>query len=45
MVLVRINLSDDENRIVEVHKAIKHFVTKEETIKNIIKDFKPKLKL
>ena len=45
MVLVQINLSDEENRIVEVHKAIKNFVTKEETIKNIIKDFKPKIKL
>lgn len=45
MVQVQIDLSDEENKIVEVYKALKSFVTKEETIKHIIKEFKPKLKL
>ena len=45
MVLVQINLTEEENKIVEVYKALKSFVTKEETIKQIIKEFKPKLKL
>lgn len=45
MVLVQIDLSDEENKIVEVYKALKSFLTKEDTIKQIIKEFKPKLKL
>ena len=45
MVKVQIDLSEEENKIIEVYKALKSFVTKEETIKQIIKDFKPKLKL
>ncbi|MDP3766022.1 MAG: DUF2683 family protein [Nanoarchaeota archaeon] len=45
MVLVQIDLSEEENKIVEVYKALKGFVTKEETIKQIIKEFKNKLKI
>lgn len=45
MVLVQIDLSDEENKIVEVYKALKRFLTKEEAIKHIISEFKPKLKL
>ncbi|MBI2655972.1 DUF2683 family protein [Candidatus Woesearchaeota archaeon] len=45
MVKVQVDLSDEENRIVEVYKALKSFVTKEETIKKIIQEFKNKLKL
>ena len=45
MVLVQINLSEEENKIVEVYKALKGFVTKEETIKKIIQEFKVKLKI
>mgnify|MGYP001608599489 FL=1 len=45
MVQVQVDLSDEENKIVEVYKALKGFVTKEETIKKIIQEFKNKLKL
>ena len=45
MVKVQVNLSEEENRIVEVYKALKGFVTKEETVKKIIQEFKAKLKL
>ena len=45
MVLVQINLTEEENKIVEVYKALKSFVTKEETIKKILQEFKAKLKL
>jgi hypothetical protein len=45
MVQIQINLSEEENKIVEVFKALKGFETKEETVKTIIRDFKPKLKL
>lgn len=45
MVKLQIDLSEEENKIVEVFKAIKGFETKEETVKQIIKEFKPKLKI
>ena len=45
MVQVQIDLSEDENKIVEVYKALKGIATKEETIKQIIKEFKSKIKL
>ena len=44
MVKIQINLSEEENKIVELHKTLKNFVTKEEAIKSIIKEFKPKIK-
>lgn len=45
MVKVQIDLTEQENKIVEVYKAIKSFETKEETIKHIIEEFKPRLKI
>ncbi|MBI2653058.1 hypothetical protein HYX00_06335 [Candidatus Woesearchaeota archaeon] len=45
MVLLQIDLSEEENKTVEVYKALKGFITKEEAVKNIIKEFKPKLKI
>ena len=36
MVLVQIDLSDKENKIVEIYKISKDFKTKEETIKDMI---------
>lgn len=45
MVQIQIDLSEEENKIAEVYKALKGFITKEETIKKIIQEFKPKLKL
>ena len=44
MVLVQINLSDEENKNVEVYKALNGFVTKEQTIKDMVKQFKPRYK-
>ena len=45
MVKLQIDLSEQENKIVEVYKALKGFETKEETVKRIIKEFKTKLKI
>jgi hypothetical protein len=45
MVKLQIDLSEEENKIIEVYKALKGFVTKEQTAKAIIKEFKHKLKL
>ena len=44
MVKIQIDLTEEENRNVEVYKALNGFVTKEETIKNMIKQFKPRYK-
>ena len=38
MVKLQIDLSEQENKIVEVYKALKGFETKEETVKRIIKE-------
>ena len=45
MVQVQVDLTEEENKIVEVYKALKGITTKEETIKQIIKEFKSKIKL
>lgn len=45
MVKIQIDLTEEENKIVTLYKVLKNFETKEEAIKKIIKDFKPKLKI
>ena len=45
MVKLQIDLSEEENKIVEVYKAVKQLETKEDTVKQIIREFKPKIKL
>jgi len=45
MVKLQIDLSEEENKIVEIYKAVKRYETKEETVKQIIREFKPKLKI
>lgn len=45
MVMIQIDLNEEENRIVEIFKAIRRLETKEETVKQIITQFKPKLKI
>lgn len=44
MVLLQINLTDEENKIIEIYKAMKKYNTKEETIKDIIRLFKQNFK-
>ena len=45
MVKIQIDLTEEENKIVEVFKALKGFETNEEIVKEIIKEFKPKIKI
>ncbi len=45
MVMIQIDLSEEENKIVNIVKSVKGFITKEEAIKYIIKQFKPSLRL
>lgn len=43
MVKLQIDLNEEENKIVEVEKALKGYETKEETVKKIIQAHKPEL--
>lgn len=45
MVRVQINLDEIENKIVDVYRAMKGLKSKEQAIKEIIKEQKTKLKL
>lgn len=45
MVKIQISLNEEENKIVEIYKAIKKHKTKQETIKAILREFKPKLRI
>lgn len=45
MVMIQINLTEEENKIVNIVKSVKGFITKEEAIKYVINQFKPKLKI
>jgi hypothetical protein len=40
MVKIQIDLSDEEDRIVEIFKLSNNFKTKQEAIKNMVKYFK-----
>lgn len=44
MVKIQINLSDEEDKIVEIYKLSNSFKTKEEAIKDMVKFFKVKIR-
>lgn len=44
MVKIQIDLSEDEDRIVDVFKMVNRFKTKQEAIKNMIKHFEVVIK-
>lgn len=44
MVKIQIDLSDEENRIVEIYKLTNRFKTKQEAIKKMVKFFEAEIK-
>lgn len=45
MVKLQIDLDEQENKIVELCRVIRGYKTKEIAVKQIIREFKPKLKI